>query len=147
MGPEEVRRRRRPVGRAAGFTLLEVVIALVIAGLALAALFGAGSTGLYATENARRAEEAVGRAQSHLAAIGSDPASVAGRSEGDDGGGFRWRLSVRPLASQQTLLAGGGSLATRTLYDVEVAVSWKAGGKTRRVVLVTRRLGTAVTRQ
>jgi general secretion pathway protein I len=147
MGAEKTRRGRRPAGRAAGFTLLEVVIALVIAGLALAVLFGAGSTGLYGTVNARRAEEAVERAQSHLAAVGSDPASIAGRSAGDDGGGFHWRLSVRPLASQQTLLAGGRSLATRSLYDVEVAISWKAGGKTRRVVLVTRRLGTALTQR
>jgi general secretion pathway protein I len=124
--------------------LLEVVIALVIAGLALAVLFGSGSAGLYATENAQRAEEAVGRAQSHLAALGPDAPLAAGQSEGDDGGGFHWRLSVRPLAARQALAPGGASFLTMTLYDVEVAISWEAGGKTRRVVLVTRRLGASL---
>ncbi len=128
--------------REAGFTLLEVVVALFIAGLALAVLFRAGSTGLYASDNAQKAEEALERAQSHLAAIGRDVGLIAGVSQGNDGGGFRWRLKIRPLASRQQVSANGASLVTTTLYDVEVAVSWKEGGKTRRVVLETRRLGT-----
>jgi general secretion pathway protein I len=139
-GRPRIAMRRRP----AGFTLLEVVVALFIAGLALAVLFRAGSAGLYATDTAQKAQEALERAQSHLAAIGRDVALVAGVSEGKDGGGFRWRLSVQPLASRQTAAANGASLVTTTLYDVQVAISWKAGGKTRRVVLVTRRLGTAL---
>lgn len=128
--------------RAAGFTLLEVVVALFLAGLALAMLFRAGSTGLYATDTAQKAEEAAERAQSHLAAIGRDVALVTGVSEGNDGGGFRWRLSVQPIASLQNRSNLGGLRVATTLYAVKVAVSWKAGGKTRRVVLVTRRLGT-----
>src|SRR5215831_1791757 len=86
---------------SAGFTLLEVVVALVIAGLALVGLFQAGSGGLFAVDTAARAEEALQRAQSHLAAVGRNAALVEGVSEGDDGGGYRWRLRVQPAAQRQ----------------------------------------------
>lgn len=145
MGVKGARKKKAPCGsvaRAAGFTLLEVVIALLIAGLASAVLFEAGSTGLYGARTAQRAQEAVERAQSHLAAIGEDVALVAGNSEGNDGGGFRWQITVHPIASHQRSSANGAILLRTTLYDVRVAISWKVGGKTRRVVLVTRRVGT-----
>src|ERR1700751_5735278 len=90
-----------PMGKN-GFTLLEVVVALAIAGLALVGLFRAGSGGLFAVDTAARAEEAVQRAQSHLAAIGRDAALVEGELTGDDGGGYRWSLSVRSLSSRQS---------------------------------------------
>ena len=70
-----------PAERAAaatGFTLLEVVVALAIAALALVGLFQAGSGGLFAVDTAARAEEAIQRAQSHLAAVGRDAALVQG---------------------------------------------------------------------
>src|SRR5690348_3248940 len=92
------RGRRRP--RAAGFTLLEVIVALAIAGLAFAALFRAGGTGLFAVDTAGRVEEAVARAQSHLAAVGREAALLQGDSNGDDGGGYHWWLRVRPLAER-----------------------------------------------
>lgn len=135
------RARRREQG-ARGFTLLEVLVALAIAGMALAALFAAGSSGLFATDAAARTEEALERAQSHLAAVGQDVALLPGNSAGDDGGGYRWHLSVRPLASRRTSTGNGifGSAATTTLYDVEVAISWREGGRERRVALRTLRL-------
>src|SRR5436305_8251596 len=85
-----------------GFTLLEVVVALAIAGLALVGMFRAGSGGLFAVDTAARAEEAVQRAQSHLAAVGHDAALVEGEFTGDDGGGFRWTLRVRPLTVRRS---------------------------------------------
>ena len=91
----------------AGFTLLEVVVAVAIAGLALVGLFQAGSGGLFAVDTAARAEEALQRAQSHLAAVGRDAALVEGDSSGDDGGGYRWRLQVQPAAQRQGVAADG----------------------------------------
>lgn len=126
-----------------GFTLLEVVVALAIAGLALVGLFQAGSGGLFAVDTAARSEEAVERAQSHLAAVGRDAALVAGEFTGDDGDGFRWRLRVQPAAQRQTPAADGVSLVTSTLFSVEVAISWQSHGHDRSVTLKTLRLGTA----
>src|SRR5260370_8634413 len=97
-----------------GFTLLEVVVALAIAALALVGLFRAGSGGLFAVDTAARAEEAVQRAQSHLAAVGRDAALVEGALTGDDGGGYRWALRASPLTPRPPFAQTGLSSPTTT---------------------------------
>ena len=131
---------RTPRGR--GFTLLEIVVALAIAGLALVGLFRAGTGGLFAVDTAARLEEAVQRAQSHLAAVGRNAALTEGEFTGDDGGGFRWTLRVRPVASRQTPGQDGISSATATLFEVEVAIAWPGRVGERSFILRTLRLGT-----
>ena len=126
-----------------GFTLLEVLVAVAIAGLAIIGLFQAGSGGLFAADTAARAEEAIQRAQSHLTAVGRNAALVQGEFTDDDGGGYRWRLRVRPVATRQGLAPDGTSAVTATLYDVEVAILWPGRKGERSVVLRTLRLGTA----
>ena len=129
--------------RSRGFTLLEVVVALAIAAVALVGLFHAGSGGLFAVDTAARAQEAIQRAQSHLAAVGRDAALVQGDFTDEDGGGYRWRLRVRPVATRPVLAAGGNTNGSETLFDVEVAISWPGHTGDRSVVLKTLRLGTA----
>ncbi|MBV9584092.1 MAG: prepilin-type N-terminal cleavage/methylation domain-containing protein [Alphaproteobacteria bacterium] len=130
----------RPGSNACGgFTLLEVLIAVAIAGLALIAMFQASSTGLYAADSAARVDEAVERAQSHLAAVGRGSTLIAGESDGDDGGGYHWRLRTQSLAAQEVSSAGQSAPASG-LYDVEVMISWRTLGRTRSVVLHTRRI-------
>lgn len=124
---------------ARGFTLLEVVVALAIAGLALVGLFRAGSGGVLAVDAAGRVDEAIQRAQSHLAAIGRIAAIASGKTEGDDGDGYRWQVRARPLAAWQ--FRPGAAAATITLFEIESAISWKAGGGRRSVVLTSLRLG------
>jgi general secretion pathway protein I len=136
---------------AAGFTLLEVVVALVIAGLAAVVLFRAGGDGLFAVDTAARADEAVERAQSHLAAIGNDIAALPAEEDGDDGGGYRWRMRIRPIGHRQSQASGAGisagPQATTTLYDVEVAISWPGHDHDRAVVLRTERIATVAAGQ
>ena len=74
-----------------------------------------GSGGLFAVDTAARAEEALQRAQSHLAAVGRDAALVEGDSSGDDGGGYRWRLQVQPAAQRQGVAADGVTPQNATL--------------------------------
>jgi general secretion pathway protein I len=128
-------------GAAAGFTLLEVIVAVAIAGLAFVGLFQAGAGGLFSVDTAARAEEALQRAQSHLAAIGRDAALVQGDSSGDDGGGYRWRLQVQPVAQRQAVAEDGITPQATALFSVEVAISWRTNGHERAVVLRTLRLG------
>jgi general secretion pathway protein I len=127
---------------ARGFTLLEVVVALVIASLALVALFRAGSGGLFASDTAARVDEALERAQSHLAAFGRAGAIAPGEMEGDDGGGYRWSVRVEPIAVEPVMVQGRPTGA-QTLYAVAVRISWGTSGHTRSVSLETRRLGAA----
>ena len=75
-----------------GFSLLEVMIALVIAGLALGAVFRAAAEGSRATSAAAHYQEAISRARSHL--DGTAAYLVPGEQEGDDGAGFHWRTVV-----------------------------------------------------
>jgi|SRR5271166_5184172 len=126
-----------------GFTLLEVVVALAIAAVALVGLFQAGSGGLFAIDTAARVQEAVQRAQSHLAAVGRDAALVQGELTDDDGGGYRWRLRVRPVATHQASTPEAAPTTPTTLYDVEVAILWPGHSGDRSVVLKTLRLGAA----
>ena len=128
-----------------GFTLLEVVVALTIAGLAFVGLFQAGSGGLFAVDTAARTQEAVQRARSHLAAVGRDAGLATGEFTDDDGGGYHWRLRVQPVAARQSLTPDGVSTAATTLYDVEVAISWPGHDGDRSVVLKTLRLGSGGT--
>lgn len=127
-----------------GFTLLEVLIAFAIAALALALLFRAASGGLLSVEAAGRYEEAVSRARSHMTAISRDASLVAGTSEGDDGGGYRWHLAVTPVASGQSHATGTiAGPPPPVLYAVVVAISWHDAGRDRQFVLRSERMGTA----
>ncbi len=135
--------------RQRGFTLLEVLVAFVIAALALSVMFKAASGGLFGVVTAGKYEEAISRAKSHMAAIGRDKPITAGDSEGDDGSDFHWRLHIEQitvLQPSEALLRTIPLPTTRepALYAVESEVSWSEGGKTRRVLLRTKRIDSQV---
>lgn len=133
------------MNRAAGFTLLEVLIALIITGMALAVLTQAGGSGLAATRAATRYEEAIARAQSHLAAATHGAPPTPADNQGDDGGGYHWRVRITPMA--KTALRQFGSIPRRslpvTLYSVTVWISWRDGFTTRHVQLDSSQIGAA----
>src|SRR5947208_15843916 len=107
-----------------GFTLLEVVVGLAIAALAVVGLFQAAGGGLLAVNAAGRVEEAVQRAQSHLPAIGRSAALIQGEFTDDDGGGYHSQLRARPVPTRQVAAPDGNATATATLFGVAAAISW-----------------------
>ncbi len=124
----------------AGFTLLEVLVAFVIAALALGVLFEGAVGGLRTSRVADRTEEALSRAQSHLATVGHGVALRPTTQEGEDGTLYHWSLAITPL--QSAAFGSGGATAARlALYRVVVTESWPDGAGTRRVRLRTERLG------
>lgn len=132
--------------RTGGFTLLEVAIALLITGLALAALYRGAGDGLTATALSVKYDEAIVRAKSHLALAVNGGRLAAGTFEGDDGGGFHWVLRVAPIqtASVRTLRLAGLRAASSqplVLYSVSTAISWREGASRRQVVLTTEQVG------
>ena len=141
-------RAQRPVSPATqlGFTLLEVLIALVIASLALGVLFNSGLTGLLTTQAASQDEQAIARARSHLTLAAHASPLVAGDWQGDDGGGFAWHLRVTRIAN--TAVRPAYALTPRrsssfplTLYAVTVWINWAARGNRREVRLDTEQIG------
>ena len=131
-----------------GFTLLEVLVALAIAALALGILLQGTVAGLAAAQRAGLYEEALERARSHMAALASSGALSPLDEAGDDGGGYRWRHRVAVLRSE-TVGSGetGGPRSTDavvTLYAVSVAITYATeDGRESGVTLDTERLGLA----
>ena len=124
-----------------GFTLLEVVVALVIASLALVVLFRAGGGGLFAVDTAARAEEGSSGLSRTFPQSGTMPRwwrassaeMTAAVSAGRSASG-RWR-------GRQALASDGVSSTTTTLFAVEVTISWPGHAGERSVLLRTLRLG------
>ena len=130
------------MSREAGFSLLEVLVAFVIAALALGALTQGAAGGLQSARLSGHYEEAVSRARSRLAALGPAPAS--GEASGDDGGGFLWRTTVTPIATSTAPAPQPGTDAGKAwriaLLGVAVRVTWRLDGGERAVLLTTERL-------
>ena len=127
-----------------GFTLLEVLIAFVIAALAMGALYSGTISGLDATAVAAKYDEAISLARSHMAAIGRGAPIAPQETSGADGEGFTWRLRIREASSRQLALsdqdrANDIKPSRAVLYDVVVTESWKVGARVRQVSLATRR--------
>jgi general secretion pathway protein I len=129
-----------------GFTLLEVLIAFVIAALALGVMFDAALGGLRATTTASHYQEALSLARSHLAAVGV-LGITAREASGDDGRGFHWKVTIKPAG---TVAVPRGldedpamPQARLTLYAVSVVETWAADGGERQVQLDSARLGLA----
>ena len=138
------RRGRRAGSGEAGFTLLEVLVALAIAIPALVLLYRQGAVAMGVTRTAAAYQEAISRAQSRLDTL-TGTGLAAGEQAGDDGGSFRWRTrialvasaSLPPRPSSRPASSGPGG----TLYAVAVEISWPGPTGWRRFLLETRRLG------
>ena len=130
-----------------GFTLLEVMVALAIALPALLVLYREGAAALELTGSALSMQNGLSRAQSHLAALAAAGATPGDR-EGDDGGGYRWRTRVVPLATAEPprgqQIRGAYGQGT-SLFAGSVRISWKGARGEQSVTLETRLLGPAAT--
>jgi prepilin-type N-terminal cleavage/methylation domain-containing protein len=80
----------------AGFTLPEIIAALLILALSLGGIFGVLSDSLRRTGQAEAMAEAGALAQSLLASVGSELPFRPGTTTGDFGNGYRWRLEIAP---------------------------------------------------
>jgi general secretion pathway protein I len=137
--------RPDPAPAEGGFTLLEVMIAFVIAAFAMSLLYQGATGGLAASASAARTEEAISLAKSHLAVIGRGQGIARQESSGVDGGGFEFHLHVAPIGTRQLSLsdsdrANDTKPTAAILYDVLVTESWTVAGHTHQVALGTHRL-------
>ena len=132
-------------GAEAGFTLLEVMIAFVIAAMALSMLYQGATGGLRATASATRTEEAVSLAKSHLAAVGRGQGIAQQESSGIDGDGFEWHLHIATLGTRHLTLtdadrANDSKPSDAILFDVRLTESWVDAGHPHDFFIVTDRI-------
>ena len=116
--------------RQAGFSLLEMMVAIAILGLSLGALYQAASG---ATRNVRADERyayAVELGRSIIADNNQIPRSGVNK-RGETEGGFVWSVRSWPADLGRTSLAEG------VLQNLEVEVSWPDGDKDRKITLIT----------
>jgi general secretion pathway protein I len=125
--------------RSAGFTLVEVLVALAIVGLALGTAAATFGNSLTAHETAADAEAALAVAEEQLALAAASPRP--GNAGGNFAGRFAWRTTVAPYDDGDKATDPMHSLPV--LYHVAVSVAWRDGRRSREVALSTLRLGPA----
>jgi general secretion pathway protein I len=118
--------------RAAGFTLLEVLVAVAIVAIALVTFMGLHLRSLDATIRAQDLTTAVLLAQGKIATMGEFPETgeEQGKFEGPELERFQWATAV----TERTLDALDGGL-TVTVRRLEVMVFWADGQQTRQYTL------------
>lgn len=148
--PHGSRRAAAPcAARKTGFTLLEVLVALIIALIAGVAFLQTVGSSMRATASTVAYDEAMVRAESHLAAATRSGALRPGLWQGDDGGGYQWRLRIVPLQVTQLRETAPTPAPTKdqpappsvALYRVVSQITWRDGIAPRVVTLATEQVG------
>src|SRR6266699_3622912 len=118
--------------RAAGFTLLEVLIAVAIVAIVLVTFMGLHLRSLDATIRAQDLTTAVLLAQAKMATMGEfpDTGEEQGKFEGPELERFQWSTAVTEHILDA--LEGGQPVTVRRL---EVTVYWADGQQTRHYTL------------
>ncbi|HZJ96183.1 MAG TPA: prepilin-type N-terminal cleavage/methylation domain-containing protein [Thiopseudomonas sp.] len=128
--------RARAVHQQSGFTILEVLVAFLVAALLLAVILSGFSTGLSSLARADRLSQAALVAQSRIAELGVVEPIQAGELSGQDEqhSDYRWQVSIQPFAwDYADAIREQGSI----LYKVDVEVFWPVGDKEHSFLLST----------
>jgi len=129
-----LRRFAHPTSRCAGFTLVEIIVALAILALSLNVILPAISDALWRTGEAEARAEAASLARSLLAQAGSAVLLHDGAAAGKFDNGFRWRLHASPYGVSN-------QLAPVRAYQVTAEVFWDDARQEHSLALTTLRLG------
>jgi general secretion pathway protein I len=109
--------------RDRGYTLIEVLVAMIILALSLTIMFRIFAGGLRKIETATDYTRAAMVAESVLAATGGTEKLVAGETSGRLLDKYRWSRSVIPFQSGDALSKNGNNV---NAYQVSVVVEWPA---------------------
>ncbi|MBA4099866.1 MAG: hypothetical protein C0484_24215 [Rhodospirillum sp.] len=104
-----------------GFTLIEVLVALAIVALTLAALLQVFGGGLRAVSVSERYLMATMLARSVLDDFGTEIPAVSGEWSGDIADGYRWTTRAAP---SQTIGAVKNGNTLQIPLEVQVEISW-----------------------
>lgn len=121
-----------------GFTLLEVLLAVLILALAVPAILYQFSVGMEAGGRARDTTQAVLHAKEKIEELKAlvDEQEDAGEESGAFGDGYTWETRIAPyeLAEREP---GENDMLRFELVELAVIVSWDAGWRTRQLELAT----------
>lgn len=126
--------------RAGGFTLLEVIAAILLLGVAFAALMKVASAAMALTQNAATHSAAAMWARSALDSAFATTPLRPGHSAGRFDRQFAWQLNVTPWSPPPR---AGETPSTLALYQLDLTVSWQQRGRTNATHFRTLRLAPA----
>lgn len=141
VSPSPSPQRPAPAARQRGFTLIEIVIAFAVLGLALTLLLGTLSGSAREVRDSADAGRAALHAQSLLDQIGVGEGLQPGNRDGDfEDGRYRWSLRIDPYVDptqrrRDTIEPGAARLMLLALH-----VEWGEGGPRQRLDLQSLRL-------
>jgi len=123
-----------PHRREAGFTLLEVVIAIAILGVTFAFTMELLASGVRSVKASEEYIQAALLARQKMAEVVMT-SSLDGTADGGElGGGFRWVSEIQPLPQEEEELPA-------RLYQVWVRVTWPGRRGEKSLDLYTMRMG------
>lgn len=121
-----------------GFSLLEVMVALAILGMALVAIFGLFSGGLQAARLVKDYDQALLYAQQKLEELNHSPTLRPKVERGEfEGSHYRWDTEVSPYSGKDWEDKGDSSVK---LLHIQVKVSWPSRRGERTLELNTLRM-------
>ena len=124
-----------------GYTLLEIIVAFAVLGLALSLLLGTLSGGARQVRWAADSGRAALHAQSLLDAAGVGEVLAPGRKSGDfEGGRYRWVLEVAPYVDRNRPPVRTVDAFAPRLVQLQLSVVWGEGGPRERLQLQSLRL-------
>ncbi len=123
-------------GGAAGFTLIEVLVAFVVLAITMGFAVEIFSGGLRAARLADTVTTATLLAESRLESLGAEEKIAEGDSEGTDGD-FLWRVAVRQMVLGEEDVEVPGM---PDAFAVTVTVSWETFRGGRAVELTSMRI-------
>ena len=122
---------RKATGRR-GLTLIEVVVAFVVASLSVVAVMRIFSTGLAGSQVTADYMTAAMIAESRLAEVGVVVPLRAGTAEGQAGDRFAWALEVQSLPQED-------ETPVMEAFAVTATVRWRDGDEVRQFSLSSMR--------
>jgi general secretion pathway protein I len=126
-------------GENRGFTLLEVVVAMAILGIALTIIIELFGGGLRLGRTSEEYTRAAGFARMKLEEISLSKSLGEGIEEGEFAPDYRWQVEVKKV----DLLPPGTETSYQppvALYSVRIQVLWKSGSREKTTAVETYRL-------
>jgi general secretion pathway protein I len=123
-----------------GFTLLEIMIALAILGIALTIILQQFSTGLRTVMVTRDYTTALIHAREKLEEFCLAKKLSEKEESGEFEDGYKWRVVISPYEEEEEQKESGTEFLLLSMYTVTSMVSWEAGNREKKIELATVKL-------
>jgi general secretion pathway protein I len=137
-----IKRKPMPCGRnifsTTGFTLIEVVVAMAILGVALTVIIELFSGGLRLARTSAEYTKAVNYARMKMEEMAVKQTMEEGTQEGEFDHTFRWQVETKKV-DVLSIEKGVDFKPPTELFQVKVNVLWKSGSRERSTYLETYR--------